>query len=605
MRGEKILQFCIKTTKFRDSMCHLANSLDTLPTMLGFSGDWKKGFFPHKFNVPDKQKYVGPLPDRSFYEPEEMKEKRKQEFENWYIQEQVNYQDSTWDFQQNLHEYCKADVMVLSKALEVYDTLMKVLNDGISPLTNITLASYALTVFRNLYMPNDTLVVATEEEHEFAQKALHGGKTDVRILYWKWTAQDIRNEVYGSYVDVQSMYPFVQYTKDMPSGIPKWKVFADGEEFEPFLESFIGFVQCDIEPSTYLYHPIIGSKDEKSKKYVFDLKPKKKIILTSAEIQVALKYGYKVSKVYKALVYQKHPDLFKTYIRKFLKIKLEASGVPAHIDWETFARNHSERLGIILEREKMVRNEGMRAMSKLLLNSLWGKLGQDPRLAKAIVTQNAAEYTKLVQIEYRGEIEVQEMLGLPEGQTMIKFAQNKEDDFQNKNVSVAAFVAAYGRIYLWETLHKLGERVLYHDTDSIVYEHRKDEMNVEIGYMLGDWENELDVDDQIVSFVALGPKTYSYKTRKGKSKLKCKGFTLNSANSTVVTHQTLIDLLPSTNSSDTDKFVAVSNREFNWNRKTGDYWTGLRNKTLRFTADKNELKMTDYTTKPFGHENFH
>ena len=66
--------------------------------------------------------------------------------------------------------------MVLSKALEVYDTLMKELNDCISPLTNITLASYALTVFRNRYMPKDTLVVATEEEHEFAQKSLNGGK---------------------------------------------------------------------------------------------------------------------------------------------------------------------------------------------------------------------------------------------------------------------------------------------------------------------------------------------------------------------------------------------------------------------------------------------
>ena len=70
---------------------------------------------------------------------------------------------------------------------------------------------------------------------------------------------------------------------------------------------------------------------------------------------------------------------------------------------------------------------------------------------------------------------------------MIKYAQNKEDDFQNKNVPVAA----YGRLYLWETLHKLGDRVLYHDTDSI-----------------------------IVSFVALGPKTYSYKTKKGKIALK-------------------------------------------------------------------------------------
>ena len=169
---------------------------------------------------------------------------------------------------------------------------------------------------------------------------------------------------------------------------------------------------------------------------------------------------------------------------------------------------------------------------------------------------------------------------------------------------MAAFVAAHGRIYLWETLHRLDDRVLYHDTDSIVYEHRREEMNVEIGYMLGDWENVLDADDQIVSFVAFGPKTYSYKTGKGKHALKCKGFTLNSANTLVVTHQTLIDLLPDTDSGDTDRFVAVSNRDFNWNRETGEYWTCLRKKTLRYTADKNDLDMTAYTTKPFGHENF-
>ena len=144
MRGEKILQFCIKTTKFRDSMCHLSTSLDSLPKMLGFSGAWKKGFFPHKFNIPDNQTYIGPLPDRSFYEPEEMKEQRKDEFERWYLQEQMIYQKSNWDFQENLVEYCKADVMVLSKALEIYDTLMKELNDEISPLTNITFAFLAI-----------------------------------------------------------------------------------------------------------------------------------------------------------------------------------------------------------------------------------------------------------------------------------------------------------------------------------------------------------------------------------------------------------------------------------------------------------------------------
>ena len=84
--------------------------------------------------------------------------------------------------------------MVLPKALEIYDSSMKELNDGISPLTNTTLASHALTVFRNLYMPKVTLMVATEE-HNFAQEALHGGNTDVRVLYREWTEQNIKNEV--------------------------------------------------------------------------------------------------------------------------------------------------------------------------------------------------------------------------------------------------------------------------------------------------------------------------------------------------------------------------------------------------------------------------
>ena len=61
------------------------------------------------------------------------------------------------------------------------------------------------------------------------------------------------------------------------------------------------------------------------------------------------------------------------------------------------------------------------------------------------------------------------------------------------------------RICLWETLHRIDDRVLYHDT---VYEYSKDEMNVEIGYMLGDWGNELDADDQIVSFVALSKNLF-------------------------------------------------------------------------------------------------
>ena len=46
-RSGKILQFRVKTTKFRDSMCHLTGALDSLPKILDLVGNWKKGLVKH------------------------------------------------------------------------------------------------------------------------------------------------------------------------------------------------------------------------------------------------------------------------------------------------------------------------------------------------------------------------------------------------------------------------------------------------------------------------------------------------------------------------------------------------------------------------------
>ena len=102
------------------------------------------------------------------------------------------------------------------------------------------------------------------------------------------------------------------------------------------------------------------------------------------------------------------------------------------------------------------------------------------------------------------------------------------------------------------------------------------------------WENEISEDDCITSFVALGPKTYSYTTLKGKENTKCKGFTLNSENSETMNHQKMIDLLLQSKSS-RNASVTLSNRKFKWDRRNGEYWLSIQSKTLRVTADKNEM----------------
>ena len=50
--------------------------------------------------------------------------------------------------------------------------------------------------------------------------------------------------------------------------------------------------------------------------------------------------------------------------------------------------------------------------------------------------------------------------------------QNVED-FEplsiNTNVTIAAFCTSWTRLKLWSVMQKLHERVLYHDTDSIIF----------------------------------------------------------------------------------------------------------------------------------------
>ena len=99
------------------------------------------------------------------------------------------------------------------------------------------------------------------------------------------------------------------------------------------------------------------------------------------------------------------------------------------------------------------------------------------------------------------------------------------------NVIVAAFVTTQARLKLYGNLEKLNERVLYFDTDSIIYHHKPHLWNPTIvNNRLGEWTDEVP-NARIVKFVGMGPKNYGYefvdKDGKQKSTCKVKGLTLD------------------------------------------------------------------------------
>ena len=76
------------------------------------------------------------------------------------------------------------------------------------------------------------------------------------------------------------------------------------------------------------------------------------------------------------------------------------------------------------------------------------------------------------------------------------------------NVFIAAFTTSQARLKLYEALDTLKERVLYYDTDSVIYLWKLGRVDLPLGEFLGEFTDEVS-GDPIVEFVSGGAKNYS------------------------------------------------------------------------------------------------
>ena len=120
--GGKVLELKVgkkdhERIRFIDSMSFLPFGLAKFKETFGFEDDddnrlaLKKGFFPHFFNTPDNQDYVGSLPAREHYGPHTMSNDRYEEFDRWYTATAALQED--FDFRRELLAYCESDVRLL------------------------------------------------------------------------------------------------------------------------------------------------------------------------------------------------------------------------------------------------------------------------------------------------------------------------------------------------------------------------------------------------------------------------------------------------------------------------------------------------------------
>uniref|UniRef100_A0A8D8ZAP4 DNA-directed DNA polymerase n=1 Tax=Cacopsylla melanoneura TaxID=428564 RepID=A0A8D8ZAP4_9HEMI len=426
--------------------------------------------------------------------------------------------------------------------------------------------------------------------------AFFGGRTDVTKL-------KVKNQKIG-YIDVCSLYPTVQFYDKYPIGHPT--VIIKPEIYD---ENWFGLIKCKVLPPRELYHPVLPVKLEKLL-FVLCVKcfreknnncthsDEERSITgtwTTVEINKALEKGYKILCINEVWHFENtSEDLFKGYVKKFMKIKLETS--PWEADFESvekYVESIMQSTGIELALDKIKPNPGYRSVSKICLNSLWGKFGQRQNMSQ---TEYITDVSRWFKILLDDTLEISSCIFITEDMVQVNYKYHDkyvEDPFST-NIYIATFTTAHARLRLYDMLDKIGNRVVYYDTDSVV--HIIDEKNpVQTGCLLGEWTNELASDDYISEFFSTGPKSYAYKTNKGKEVLKVKGFTLNYENSTTLSRQNMEKILDKEINN-----ITLSYNMITRDRKNKKLVNKHMDKQFKFDYDKRCI-LTNYDTKPWGY----
>ena len=182
-------------------------------------------------------------------------------------------------------------------------------------------------------------------------------------------------------------------------------------------------------------------------------------------------------------------DLFKGYIRRFMKIKLESS----EYDFKTKDKesNFKQKIknSLDIDIEKFEFNADLRSISKLCLNSLWSKFGQRSNMAQTKYVTEASEFYELLLDDKLDNLNIQ-FINDDIVQMTYNFKDQSVDNSKNTNIYVACFTTSHARLILYNKLDHLQEKLLYFDTDFIIYVDDGTKV-VKTGDMFGEMTDEL------------------------------------------------------------------------------------------------------------------
>jgi hypothetical protein len=355
----------------------------------------------------------------------------------------VEHKKSEFEFNGRIKVTNKLLSYLENDCLCLYEVLHKFFNSDFVVEPKMTIASQALNTFQKRFLENSEIVkMKLKDENYFRENFYSGGRVEV----FKGYGENVN--VY----DVNSLFPFAMLN-EMPCG--------EYVHTRSFHKDLIGFYEVEMNfPAEYI-SPLLVKTEKKN----YFVTGKGKYFLSSYTLNIIKKYHNVKFNVIKGFIFKKKDYLFNEYVEHYYKIKSET-------------KDSTERY-----------------ISKLFLNSLYGKFGQ-------------SRFNDTIQVYDKNIIDFS-MFSEKYGLVLVQ--QESRSNFVLPYI--ASYITDISRALHYEMMLNCGNNLFYCDTDSI-FTTKKLKTENKIGglHLEGTYNG-----------IFIGNKMYALKNKQ-EEKVKFKGF---------------------------------------------------------------------------------
>jgi hypothetical protein len=445
-----------------------------------FKCENQKSIFPYNFINVNTLSYQGPVPHFSYFECDTHE----------YSLYKASFIKNNWDSKIETIKYLKLDLLSLYEVKIAFNDVMYT-KFGVNISRIKTTSGLAFLIYTsNFYKSKETPIYFSDGKLEkYIRSSYMGGIVDVNTHYIDYDAYKY---------DINSHYSNAML-KPMPGGLPRFST-------EKNLDNIFGFVEAIvIAPSeSVLLNATLPTKINGCTEL---FRGTAHGVWFSEELKDARNNGYVIKEIISCVIYDKVYNFFDSYIKSIYGLKSEA---------------------------EINRQDDLRFIYKLLLNSLYGRFGlrennfmlslvPEENLEQILLTENSDILYKannLNLIRSSGPLDP-EILRIIKQEKMYS---NKEEGMYkkawgstNSSVQFSAAITAYARIHLNQFKNMKDIKYLGEDTDSAIFNKRLPDCYV--GKELGLFKLEF----IIIEGLFHSKKFYCLKTKDGHIIIKAKG----------------------------------------------------------------------------------